>query len=454
MQYFKPAEGDRFVGDCMPFFHDGTFHLFYLLDEGHHRLQGGLGGHQWAHATTADLIRWTHHPLAISITEEWEASICTGSVFFYEGTFYAFYATRMPDWTQHLGLATSQDGIRFQKTKPNPFASPPKGYSPYHFRDPVVFRDDQTGFFHMLVTAWLKDYPIPDRAGCLAHLVSSDLRNWETKEPFLIPGLPGPPECPDYFEWDAWHYLIFSNGLVPHYRLSHHPFGPWTRPKVDTLDGALSRVMKTAPFTGNRRFGVAWLGTREGDKDDGKPQWAGNAVFREIIQHADGSLGASFLPEMVPGSGTPLDAQFTAVTPGVAGNGRRIRMEAMEGLAVGMYADLPQNVHITAEVVPRAPSALFGLRLRGTGQFEDGYNLRFRPYESQVDLHNESIFSVEGLDQPFSLDVILKHDIIDVCIDKRRCLINRCPERRGDRLFLFCQDGDVAFEAIDVAPLL
>lgn len=46
-QYFKP-DGDFFVGDCMPFFHVGTFRLFYLLDENHHGALGGLGGHQWA----------------------------------------------------------------------------------------------------------------------------------------------------------------------------------------------------------------------------------------------------------------------------------------------------------------------------------------------------------------------------------------------------------------------
>ena len=36
MQYFTPAGGKQFVGDCIPFFHDGTFYLYWLLDEGHH----------------------------------------------------------------------------------------------------------------------------------------------------------------------------------------------------------------------------------------------------------------------------------------------------------------------------------------------------------------------------------------------------------------------------------
>ena len=152
MQYFKP-EDPFFVGDCMPFYHDGVFHLYYLLDENHHQSLNGLGGHQWAHATSTDLINWQHHPLAIPITEKWEGSICTGSAFYHSGTYYGFYATRMPDRTQHLSLATSTDSINFVKTQPNPFASPERGYSPYHHRDPCVFRDEDDGLFHMVVTA-------------------------------------------------------------------------------------------------------------------------------------------------------------------------------------------------------------------------------------------------------------------------------------------------------------
>jgi len=352
MQYFKPEGENTWVGDCMPFFHDGTFHLFYLLDRDHHQADGGLGGHQWAHATSTDLIHWIHHPLTVPLTEDWEASICTGSAFFHDGTFYAFYATRMRDRTQHLSLATSRDGIHFEKVQPNPFSSPPPGYSAYHWRDPIVFHDDGTRLFHMLVTAWLEPHPIPDCAGCLAHLVSEDLRRWEVKEPFLVPGLVGPPECPDYFEWNGWYYLLFSHGLVTHYRMSRTPFGPWLRPTVDILDSPAARVMKTAPFTDGRRIGVAWLGTREGDKDDGRFQWGGHAVFREIIQHEDGTLGTRFPPEMIPPTSELLALPFTALTSGVTGNARRIRLGAMEGLEVAMLSEIPRDVRITARVEP------------------------------------------------------------------------------------------------------
>src|SRR3954452_1376365 len=125
MQYYKPEAANQWVGDCMPFYHDGVFHFYYLIDEDHHQALGGLGGHQWAHASTIDLVQWTHHPLALAIGEAEERSICTGSLLHHGNTFYAFHAVRRPDWTQRLGVATSADGIAFVKQPIPPHAEPP-----------------------------------------------------------------------------------------------------------------------------------------------------------------------------------------------------------------------------------------------------------------------------------------------------------------------------------------
>ncbi|MFN8440857.1 MAG: family 43 glycosylhydrolase [Caldilineaceae bacterium] len=439
MLYFKP-EGDFFAGDCMPFFHNGTFHLYYLLDENHHKALGGLGGHQWAHASTTDLIHWQHYPLALAITDDFEKSICTGSVYFHEGIYYAFYATRLSNWYQQLGWATSKDAIHFDKQQPNPLAVPPSGYSPLHFRDPCPFQDPQTGLFHLLVTAMLEDPAVHGHGGCLAHLTSSDLKTWTMQAPFLIPGYNNVPECPDLFYWNGWYYLIFSTFLTAHYRMSRNPLGPWLCPPVDTLDGALSRVMKTAAFGENRRIGVSWLGTRSDDQDDGKPQWGGHLLFREIIQHEDGTLGSKFVQEMLPETDE-------ARTIG------RVHLPAWSGLEVSAIENVPHNVHIRLHVVPNPNSATFGLRLHSTEDFSSGYALTFHVPERMVTLHHEPIYAVEGLDRPFTLDLILKDDIIDVCIDQRCCLVNRCPEQRGDRLFFFAHNADVIFENVDIRPL-
>ena len=463
MQYFTP-EGERFVGDCMPFYHEGVFHLYYLLDREHHQSRGGLGEHQWAHASTSDLIHWEHHPLALPITEEWEGSICTGSVFYHDGTFYAFYATRMPDHTQHLCVATSPDGIHFEKSPRNPYASPEKGHAARHYRDPCVFQDPDSGRFHQLVTAALEDYHLRDRGGCLAHLVSTDLVSWEVREPFTIPGFIGAPECPDYFEWNGWYYLVFSNNGIARYRMSRNPFGPWERPKVDAFDGPMARVIKTAAFGTDRRLGAAFLPTLEGGVDDGAWQYAGNAVFREIIQRPDGSLGTKFPEEMVPGCGDSVTPSVEALTSGVTGNLERLQIRAIGGFGVAMLGGIPCDARLRLEVRPVGVPGALGLCVRGNGAYESGYELRLSPHEEMVELRaplsgtvltsgRHALFGVERLGEPLNLDLVLLGDIIDVCIDDRRTLVNRCPEHRGDRLFLFCQDGEVVFESIEVSPL-
>jgi sucrose-6-phosphate hydrolase SacC (GH32 family) len=452
LQYYKP-QGPYFVGDCMPFYHDGLFRLYYLLDEQHHAARDGLGGHQWAQAASTDLVHWQHHPLAIPITEEREGSICTGSVFFHDGAYYGFYATRLRDYTQHLSLATSRDAVHFEKTQPNPFASPPPGYNPLDYRDPVVFQEAGTGLFHLLVTASLTDWQLGGRGGCLAHLVSRDLHQWELCDPLVIPGLPGAPECPDYFEWNGWYYLIFSNLGITYYRLSRAPLGPWLRPPVDTLDGPAARVMKTAAFGPDRRIGVAWLGTRQGDVDDGQFQFGGNMIFRELIQHADGTLGAKFVPEVAL-AGAPLST-FEVVP--LAGQtqvaGRTIHLAAPQGQAATNCLGLPRNVHLKLRIQPQPGAFGFGLRFGGEANFESGYHLHFAPHAQVVTLQQQRLEAVTGLERPFTLEVVLWDDIIDVCIAGRRTLLDRCPQRRGSQVMVYAEDAEVTFELDELTAL-
>ena len=453
MQYYKPLQPNHFVGDCMPFYHNGLFHLFYLLDENHHSVLDGLGGHQWAHASSSDLNHWTHHPLALPITEDWEGSICTGSVFFHHELFYAFYATRKRDRTQHLSLATSRDGINFIKTQPNPFFPHPAGYHPEHFRDPFVFHDHTSGLFHMLVTSWLTEEPVPNRGGCLAHLVSKDLQHWQITEPFLVPGLTDAPECPDYFFWNGWYYLLFSSQLTARYRMSRQPFGPWMRPPVDTFEGSAARVMKTAPFGDSRRLGVAWLGTRANDRDDQPFQWGGQAVFRELVQHPDGSLSTRFVREMIPKSEDALDLLVAFQTAGVANDRGKIKLNDSEGLETAAISGLTGNYRVTACVNVSKRSGDWGLRLRSGESFDSGYELRLIPALKLARLGGESTYLGESVGDTVYLDIVLKDSIIDVCLNHQRCLINRAYDQSGDWLWLFALNCDVSFDFLEIQRL-
>jgi beta-fructofuranosidase len=60
-----------------------------------------------------------------------------------------------------------------------------------------------------------------------------------------------------------------------------------------------------------------------------------------------------------------------------------------------------------------------------------------------------------GTDQSFTLDLIVKDDLVDACIDNRRTIITRNHAKlTGDRLFFFANHGEVSFEDVRVQPLL
>lgn len=177
--------------------------------------------------------------------------------------------------------------------------------------------------------------------------------------------------------------------------------------------------------------------------------WGGNAVFRELIQHADGTLGTRFPPEMTPGQGEALTLSFSALTPDCTGDSRQIGFDTPETMAVAALDGLPRNCRIACRVEPGAACIRFGLGLRGQGMFVEKYDLTFDVPLHTVTLAQERIEGVASLDRPFTLEIILQDDIIDVCIGEQRCIINRLPELQGSRLFFFCENGAVRFAEIE-----
>jgi hypothetical protein len=161
--------------------------------------------------------------------------------------------------------------------------------------------------------------------------------------------------------------------------------------------------------------------------------------------------------------------RVTALTAGVTWEGGRIEVSAPEGVAVGALEGMPHNLRLTAQVRAEPGAGSFELGFRGSGAYQDGLTLRFEPGRARVgwlrpasagvsafrhsdaeEQERAAIYGVAGLDRPFVLKVIVQEDIIDVCVDHRRTLVNRVPDLHGDRLFIGCQDGRVTFDAIEV----
>ena len=228
---FRNAEGWRpgggvYVGDCMPFSHEGRYHVLYLKDRHRHQSKWRCGAHQWEHISTEDFNTWQIHPMAVPITEPEEGSICTGSWIPARGKQYLFYTVRSCDGSPaKIRRSVSEDGYHFSKDADFGFEISEK-YTAASARDPKVIAGED-GKYHMLLTSSL----VKEKLGCLVHLVSEDLDHWqEMPEPIYISPDANEPECPDYFKCNGWYYMIFSHYAKGMYLYSDKPFSEWRRP--------------------------------------------------------------------------------------------------------------------------------------------------------------------------------------------------------------------------------
>ena len=407
MQYFTWPGSNTGVGDCMPFARDGRYCLYYLFDRRGHRSKGGLGAHQWAQISSSDLKTWTLHPMALPITEQWEGSICTGSLIQKEGATYAFYAVRMSDGSPaRMTWAVSYDGVHFEKS--GRYFALTEPYEPVSARDPMVFLGED-GLYHMLVTTSLS--AMGTYGGCLAHLASSDLMDWKQLDPFIVPGYADQPECSDYFEWNGWYYLIFSNFAVARYRMSRHPFGPWMKPEYDVLDTVENQVVKTAAF-GNRRLMSGFLARYP-------RTYAGNAITHELVQNPDGTLGVRFVPEILP--------VFNARLPI-----SDLQAESAEGRSETKIANDIAGFRMQATLSLSGDAALGGLSLMlGNQEHRLDFDRASRMISSMRPDHNfrmgDPRLQIRGVDLtgPIRIDLIIYKDILDLTLGNGRAMTMR-----------------------------
>jgi beta-fructofuranosidase len=216
---------DKWIWDFW-FARDGDdYHLFYLQapsvllpHQRHHHASIG-------HAVSTDLRLWTALPDAIrpGASGAWDdLATWTGSVLEHDGRWHMLYtgiSRADRGLVQRIGLAISDDLITWSKHPGNPVmrADPrwyesydPSGWRDESWRDPWLFRDDQDGHLHALITARSRSGPADGR-GVVAHARSLDLVDWEVLPPLTEPGEFAQVECPQLVEIAGFHYVLFSS---------------------------------------------------------------------------------------------------------------------------------------------------------------------------------------------------------------------------------------------------
>ena len=269
-------------------------------------------------------------------------------------------------------------------------------------------------------------------------MTSPDLETWTEQPGTYIASDKLLAICPNVFQFGDWHYYICGSGVWK----SRGWCGPWTENTPLQLDNLA--VPKTGAFGQDRRIYAGFL------PDDG---WGGNEVLRELVQDAEGNLGTRFVQELIPATGSPLKVQDW------------VRVEAPDNRRLVEMLSMPCDYRLQMEVVPESGGASFGIELCADGDSrESACDLLFHPAQKRVSFSKMSdssgnthggpaIVEVKGLDQPFAVDIIVRHDILDAEIDGKRSLVTRFWNPVADRLCFFAERGAVTFRNIRVSPL-
>lgn len=311
--FYMPPEWNAFAGDVMNFYHNGTYHLLYLLDRRHHWSWNVKGAHYIAHLTSTDLSCWQEQEPVVPITNTWE-SCGTGTMTWHEGKYYMSYGLHTERYirTEPFTLermetacanadrsvytertyeeilaqnkvplgsayAVSEDGIHFTSA----------GRIYHTGRNPSVYVNKSGG-----LSLWLGlglypgDEGVWESEGFGRPFVRSSANLSYPRQPLI----PHTTECPSLFEWNGYQYLLA--GFCGYYRSA----SAGSEEMIDALcagetvyDGLAVPIV--CDYKDGRKLIAGWL------RSIG---WGSVIVHRELLQEKNGKLGMKWVPEMVP----------------------------------------------------------------------------------------------------------------------------------------------------------
>ncbi|MDE5415055.1 glycoside hydrolase family 32 protein [Alkalihalobacterium chitinilyticum] len=295
-------------------YYKGEYHLFYQ----HHPYSPEWGPMFWGHVKSTDLMQWTHLPIALAPSEDYDADGCfSGSAIEKDGNLYLMYTgnvwtgeNRDTDLKQVQCLAVSEDAIHFDKLKENPviLEAPEGNIHPYHFRDPKVWKHND--YYYCVLGSKTNE-----ETGQILLYRSRDLFSWK----FMAVSAKGEGnfgymwECPDIFTLEEQEVLVMSpQGLTPEGDKYHnlHQAG-YVLGKLNYDTGVLQHgefemldygfdfyAPQTTIDDQGRRIMIAWMAMWESEMPEQNQNWAGAMTLPRQLILENGKIKSKPIPEI------------------------------------------------------------------------------------------------------------------------------------------------------------
>lgn len=254
---------------------NGYYHLFYQWNP----FATTHGAKFWGHVFSKDLVHWHQAEIALAPDQWYDKNGCySGSAIVNKEKLYLFYTGNVKneqgERESYQCLAISEDGIHFEKQ--GPIIHVPNGYTG-HFRDPKVFRKDNT--WYMVLGAQTME-----KKGQVVLYTSPDLREWNFQGPIAgsdvgeLYDFGYMWECPDLFQLNgADLLLVCPQGLSPQGMLYQNIFqSGYFAGEVDWKQHTFSHgdfvemdrgfdfyAAQTTEAPDGRRLLVGWMGNAE-----------------------------------------------------------------------------------------------------------------------------------------------------------------------------------------------
>lgn len=455
--FWKPSNG--WVGDPMPFYENGKYHVFYL----HDARDGAPTFHPWAMASTTDFRTYQDHGEVIACGEDdsQEDALGTGSVFKVGNTYYAYYTGHNGNLApaEKIYLATSTDLQNWTKQS-NFEMQAPEGYDANEFRDPLIL--EENGVYKMLVSSRGYVAQVNDWQAVIMQYSSTDMINWTLEEPFYY-NSERILECPDVFIMGGYQYLIYSNWDWANvnrrvlYRYRAVGSKEWIVPQNDDLDQFAYYAGKTAG-DGKNRYLFGWCPTRTGNNDDTPYSWAGSLVVHQLISNSDGTLRV-IVPDKLVNAGTVAYPKVVKLQ-NVIVKDNNYDLSHANSLVI---FDRENSPTLISTVIKAGYSGKFGFMLGAGGNCLNTHRLSFDTETNMLRLEkwvNGALSVIQAqiplalsLDKDIDIKILLENAVCVVYINNERAFSNRIYQMSHNPWGLYSLEGKAVFSDLCIQRL-